>query len=316
MRPSRTILTPTVVIALLCGWALSHAESPSCQTKTFTLTSDFTTPDGYWINVNTTGADRLSVREEPEPLPYIWVALSGAQRGSIVRIDTDSGQVIGEYQSAPEGRGRNPSRTSVNMFGDVFAGNRDETPGLGSVVKIGLVIGGTRVNADGSVNPNGLYLKPPFDYCTCVDRDGDGLIKTSRALQNVLSWPDCGDGEGGWQCGDEGGPALVEDADDECILVFQRTHGYAVKHVSVQGDSNVWVGGVPDAHVHVDGGFHGHGRLLDQCQHDWHGRVTPQVARVFEPQDGKPPSSRPDGLPPPWPAGPRLLPSLTVFPAV
>ena len=27
---------------------------------------------------------------------------------------------------------------------------------------------------------------PPFDYNTCVDRDGDGLIKTSMGLANVL----------------------------------------------------------------------------------------------------------------------------------
>jgi YVTN family beta-propeller protein len=44
-----------------------------------------------------------------------------------------------------------------------------------------------------------------------------------------------------------GGPtANVEDADDECILVYQRLpDAEAARHVSVDADNNVWVGGYP-----------------------------------------------------------------------
>jgi len=35
----------------------------------------------------------------------------------------------------------------------------------------------------------------------------------------------------------------VQDARDECILVYQRTHGIAVRHVSLTNDDNLWVGG-------------------------------------------------------------------------
>ncbi len=115
----------------------------------------------------------------------------------VVRIDTDTGEIMGEYRSAPAGRELDPSRTTVDLFGNVWAGNRDEKDLIGnaragSVVKIGLVIGGTR---------NGQYLDPPFDYCTCVDRDGDGRIRTSPGLgaENTLPWPDVTDGQGG--CG-------------------------------------------------------------------------------------------------------------------
>ena len=45
-------------------------------------------------------------------------------------------------------------------------------------------------------------------------------------------------------CGIQTGPALVEDAEDECILIFQAVHGQGVRHVSVDARNNVWVGGV------------------------------------------------------------------------
>jgi hypothetical protein len=243
MRPSCLVVgAAAVCVGFTSVVRPAQAQIPGCQTRTFTSTADFMDPHAYWININTTGTDQLTVRGSPKPLPYLWAALSGLQRGTIVRIDTENGVVVGEYQSVPGGRSRNPSRTTVDVFGNVWCGNRDETYGdRGSVVKIGLVVGGRRVAADGTPDANGQYLKhdPPdhgFAYCTCQDRDGDGLIKTSRGLTNVLSWPDFGDGQGGARCGPNAGPALVEDAEDECILVYQRTHGYAVKHVSVQGD--------------------------------------------------------------------------------
>jgi hypothetical protein len=133
----------------------------------------------------------------------------------------------------------------VDLFGTVWAGNRGES-GLingvphGSAVKVGLVVEGMRVDADGTPNPQGDFLAPPFGYNTCVDRDGDGLIKTSRGLGDVRPWPDVTDGVGGT---DGSGDGLVEDADDECILIYQRLpEALQVRHVSVDANNNVWVG--------------------------------------------------------------------------
>ncbi len=167
------------------------------------------------------------------PLPYIVVACSG--RGTVVRIDTRTGAVLGEYQSAPDGRGRNPSRTTVDLIGNAWIGNRDESSGSkGSAIKIGLVVGGTRCDSDGTPNPNGDYLKPPFEYNTCIDKDGDGLIKTSRGLGDIRSWSNTDGAD------DNGG---VSTADDEAILLYVRVNGTNVRHVSVDKDNNVWVGG-------------------------------------------------------------------------
>jgi streptogramin lyase len=223
------------LLAAVGVWILSAVTPVSAQTRTYTLDADF--DEGILVNVNHDfpNNDQLQLNEETSTFPFINIAASA--RGTIVRIDVNTGQILGEYRTAPLGRGLNPSRTTVDAAGNVWAGNRDEDGGgLGSVVKVGLVVGGTRVNADGTPNPNGEYLAPPFAYNTCVDRDLDGLIKTSRGLGDILAWPDITDGAGGVT-------ALVEDADDECILVYQRVQGDFVRHVSVDGNDNIWCAG-------------------------------------------------------------------------
>ena len=206
--------------------------SPCPPARTYSHDADF--DEGDFVNVNHDTRNQLQLNPGTEPFPVIWVAAS--TRGTIVRIDTETGEVLGEYYSAPDGRGRNPSRTTVDLEGSVWSGNRDESGPFGefkgSVVKIGLIVGGTRVNFDGSENVNGDYLKGPFDHNTCENRDGDGLIKTSRGLGDIRPWP-----SGGFLGGD------VSTAEDECIVRYVRVHGPNVRHVSVDSDGNVWVGG-------------------------------------------------------------------------
>ena len=103
------------------------------------------------------------------------------------------------------------------------------------MVRIGLLIGGTRVNADRTPNPNGQYLMPPYQYNTCVDRDGDGLIKTSNGLGNILSWSNAGgaDANGG-----------VSTAEDECIINYTRVTGTNTRTVAVDANNDLWTGGL------------------------------------------------------------------------
>ncbi len=259
--PQDATLSSTIEI-LLAQWnevGIFITENYECSFPTgtaryqVTYTQDDDFDMGSLLNVNheLPENDRLRLNEEITPLPFIWVANS--TRGTIVRIDVDTGEILGEYRSAPAGRGRDPSRTTVGLFGNVWSGNRfeagdiDVDPGPdvewvphGSVVKMGLAVGGTRVESDGTPNPVGDYLQPPFDYNTCVDRDADGLIKTSRGLGDIRPWPNITDGVGGAG----GGDARVEDAEDECVLVYQRTpNAVKISHVSVDANNDVWVGG-------------------------------------------------------------------------
>ncbi len=88
---------------------------------TYTLDEDF--DRGRFFNVHhdapTTG--RLQVTDQIDPFPFLWIAASG--RGSILKIDTRTGAILGEYSTTPDTRGsHNPSRTTVGLDGSVWAG--------------------------------------------------------------------------------------------------------------------------------------------------------------------------------------------------
>ena len=106
----------------------------------------------------------LRLSERTSTFPFIWIALSA--RGTIAKIDTGTGEVLGEYRTSPDGVGANPSRTTVGLDGSVWAGNRSS----GYVVHVGLREAGQ-----------------------CVDRNGDGSITTSTGYGDVLPWPAGGD---------------------------------------------------------------------------------------------------------------------------
>ncbi|RIK62396.1 MAG: hypothetical protein DCC65_17520 [Planctomycetota bacterium] len=193
-------------------------------------------------------------------LPYIWVPCT--ERGTVARINTETEEVIGEYKTAPENHKRLLSNgTAVDVpassqgvtvdldgsawianFGD---GSQDSIdPTGGSVAKIGMVIGGTRVNEAGISDQNGEYLKPPFDYCTCEDRDGDGLIHTSQALGDILEW---GNYDGADDPGANAETSGVENAEDECILRYTRLGRLQTHAIAVDRENDIWIGAMDAA---------------------------------------------------------------------
>lgn len=239
-----TLVASVTVVLLLGGTTYdANAQNVPCS-RTYTANADFDL--GYLINVNhdSPNNNRLQLNDVVTPPPYVWVACSG--RGTAVRIDVETGAILGEYWTSHASLGRSPSRTAVDQYGNVWIGNRNDADvGMGSVVKIGVVIGGERCNADGTLNPTGEYLKPPFQYCTAVDRNGDGLIRTSRGLGDKLAWSNAGgvDTDGG-----------VETAEDECIILYVRTLGTNVQTVAVDANNDVWIGGYGNrVHEHLDG---------------------------------------------------------------
>jgi len=204
----------------------------------YTLDADFDQGALLNVNHNAPNNDQLQLNKTTTPFPFVNIAASA--RGTIVRIDVNTGTILGEYLTSPDGMGRNPSRTTVDQLGNVWVGNRDEY-GLsggqnkGSVARVGLIMGGTRADADGTPNPAGQYLNPPFQYSTCLDRDGNGRIKTSNGLGNILPWTNVAgaDTDGG-----------VSTADDECIINYTRITGTGTRTVAIDAKNDVWVGGL------------------------------------------------------------------------
>jgi YD repeat-containing protein len=171
--------------------------------RNYTLDGDF--DEGVLDRVNHNVADLLQLDDTPERFDFIWVAVS--TRGTIVKIDTNSGSILGEYYSSPNGQPRNPSRTTVDQNGNVWAANRDGN----SVIHIGLV-----------------------ENNQCVDRNGNGVIDTSTGQGDLRAWFNAGgaDTNGG-----------VSTAEDECILHYVRVSASGTRHVSVTADNDVWVSG-------------------------------------------------------------------------
>jgi PKD repeat protein len=243
----------------------------------YTVDADFERATFLNLNHDAPHHDELRLNGSLRPFPFVNIAASS--RGTIVRIDANSGDILGEYATAPDGMGRNPSRTTVDQFGNVWVANRDEASdsdgqSKGSVARVGLVLGGARVDVDGSPDPQGGYLAPPFAYNTCQDRDADGLIHSSMGLGDILPWTNDGgaDTEGG-----------VSTAADECITNYVRVTGNYTRTIAIDANNDVWVGGLGDTdHEKLDGdtgqpipgtqvnfGCGGYGGLVDRAGVLW-----------------------------------------------
>ncbi len=174
----------------------------AAASRTYTLDADF--DQGTSNNVVHSTANQLQLDDTTTAFPFIWVALSA--RGTIAKIDTSTGEVLGEYSSTSDGDGsNNPSRTTVGNDGSVWAGNRSQS----SVIHVGLVEAGQ-----------------------CVDRNANGAIETSSGYGDLLTWPG----------GSSGASAPASDAADECILHYVDTAGNDARHVSVDPAGNLWIG--------------------------------------------------------------------------
>jgi hypothetical protein len=209
-------------------------------------------PGESLINVVRDG-NQLRLSDTSKAFNFIWIAVS--TKGTVVKIDTDTGRVLGEYWTSPDGQPKNPSRTTVDKNGSVWASNRDGH----SVVHFGLIENGE-----------------------CVDRNGNGVIDTSTGQGDIRAWRNTGgaDSNGG-----------VNTAEDECILHYTLVTSPGTRHVSVDANNDVWVTGWVDGWGYptrtfnlIDGrtgqikrtegpvGYGGYGGLVDKNGIVWSAR--------------------------------------------
>jgi RHS repeat-associated protein len=171
--------------------------------RTYTFDADF--DEGDLLNVAHSPSNQLQLDSTTRSLNFIWVAVS--TKGTVVKINTETGAIIGEYFTSPNGQPRDPSRTTVDQNGNVWATNRAGN----SVVHIGLVENGQ-----------------------CVDRNNNGTIETSTGFNNILAWTNAGGAN------TNGG---VTTATDECIIHYTKVNAFGTRHVSVTKDNDIWVSG-------------------------------------------------------------------------
>jgi hypothetical protein len=98
---------------------------------------------------------QMGSEDEEYDFSYIWIANS--PEGTVSKINTFTGVEEGRYRTGP--LLPDPSRTSVNQFGDVAVANR-----------------------------NGGIAKIAAKEVSCVDNNGDGVIQTSTGAADILPW--------------------------------------------------------------------------------------------------------------------------------
>ena len=104
-------LATAVVFSFLVGGQIAFALPGN--PGVYTLDADFN--EGTMVNLVLDPSDQLQLDYTATPFNFIWIAVSS--KGTVVKIDTQSGAVLGEYRTAPQGRGTNPSRTTVDNNG-------------------------------------------------------------------------------------------------------------------------------------------------------------------------------------------------------
>jgi hypothetical protein len=186
---------------------LQHGRSLQTLPIEYTLDADF--DKGSLVNVNYKDVhNQLQLNGKPTPFNFVWAGC--LTRGTIVKVDTINGTVLGEYRSAPDNVVPGPQRAAVDQDGSVWWANWGfsnwDNPGpngLGTIVHIGLK-----------------------ENNQCEDRNKNGVIDTSTGLGDIRPWPS----------------AMAADAKDECIVHHTEVNSLP-GHVSIDKDNNVWVGG-------------------------------------------------------------------------
>lgn len=114
--------------------------------------------EGQGVVLNPDGSITLEQDDTISNDRFIWISNTG--QGTVSRVNTRTLEEEGRYWTGPDGAGNDPSRTSVNSFGDVFVGNRTG----GSI---------TKISSRGE---------------NCRDVTDDGQITTSTGRNDVKPW--------------------------------------------------------------------------------------------------------------------------------
>ncbi|MFC7616724.1 hypothetical protein ACFQV2_27960 [Actinokineospora soli] len=122
-RPALAVAACAVLALPVVAVPAAAAAVPGTDVL-YTLDADFDQGVLQDVNHDAPNNDQLQLDRTTTFFPYVNVAASA--RGTMVRIDVDTGVIVGEWRSAPDGRGRNPSRTTVDRLGNTWLSNRDE----------------------------------------------------------------------------------------------------------------------------------------------------------------------------------------------
>jgi hypothetical protein len=156
----------TASTATVTDSATGTGTSTTTETSTSTGTTGQVSASSTSDGTSTTDGPKLDMGpigcppdDQPSTFDYIWIA--NTSQSTVSKINTMTGVEEGRYYTHPNpGGGPQPSRTSVNQYGDVAVSNRS----LGSVTKVAA-----------------LKVK-------CVDKNNNGQIETSTGPNDIKPW--------------------------------------------------------------------------------------------------------------------------------
>lgn len=152
------LLSLVILISTLSILVLSSNIGATISSRTYTDNADF--DEGALAGVeHETVANQLQLSKDQVTLPFIWIANSGED--TVSKIDTVTGKELGRYRTGPGPE--DPSRTTVDINGDLWVGNRASD----TAVKIALYP--TDQNGDSVIT-------------TSSDLNNDGIISGSEVL--------------------------------------------------------------------------------------------------------------------------------------
>jgi len=164
-----TAFSTAVCLAVAALWQLAGCESGSGTSSSDSDTdgdsdSDSDTDSDVDADSDSdTDSDSDSDSDsdtDPEvELSFIWIA--NTLDSMLSKVDTQTAVEVARYRTCP-GSGCQPSRTSVNLYGDVVVTNKDAWPG--SAMKVAASID------------------------DCVDKNDNDTIETSTGPSDVLPW--------------------------------------------------------------------------------------------------------------------------------
>jgi len=134
----------------------------SPQTNVYTLDADFE----LGVLAGTTyGGNQLTISTQVVTQPFLWVPNSN--EGTVSKVNTYTGREVARYRTAPPSVTSQPSRTTIDQYGNCYVANRQ----CGTVVKIGLLENGEFIDRNGNGLPD-----------TSLDLNNDGDISGAEML--------------------------------------------------------------------------------------------------------------------------------------
>ncbi len=159
--------------------------------------------EGSLFALTTEDSTQLTTESELVSFDYLWIP--NYTKGSIQRMETETARIVGEYNATPYSGTKYPSRVMVDSDGAAWVANYQNN----SIIKI---------------------LPPESSLWT--DRNGNGKLDTSMGIDDVFAW-EIPDGEE---------PSALF-AEDELIVAYIETDVRGLRHLSIDAENNVWVGG-------------------------------------------------------------------------